>query len=85
MKDDVALVILQIYQNSIKAHIVKSMLESHGIDAAVHEDTLSSVLPLNDSSRIGVRVMVREDDFEKASAILEQSNEIGDDYDVSGE
>jgi hypothetical protein len=29
--------------------------------------------------------MVREDDFEKAHAILEQSNEIGDDYDVSSE
>ena len=83
MKDNVSLVVLEIYQNSIKAHIVKSLLKSNGIDCAISEDNFASVLPVHDSFSMGVKIMVREDDFEKAMAILEQSNEISEDFDES--
>lgn len=81
MKDSVSLVVLEVYQNNFKAHIVKSLLESNGIDCAVYEDNFASVLPVHDSSSSGVKIMVREDDFEKAFAILQQSNEISEDFD----
>lgn len=81
MKNNDSLVVLKVYQNSVRAHIVKSLLKSNGIGCAVKEDNFASVLPVHDSSSTGVKILVREDDFEEALAILERSNEISDDFD----
>lgn len=61
------LVVLQTYDNSAQAEIVKSVLESAGIFCTLHGDILSSIYPIG---MFPTRLMVRECDKEEAEKLL---------------
>lgn len=57
--------------NSPEAHIVAGRLESEGIPALVHQAPGASAIGIHIGSLGEVTVLVREDDYWKALAILE--------------
>lgn len=83
--DKTSLIVLETFYNRIEAHIVKTKLESEGIDSTLHDDTMMSVLPLQDEIFGGVKLLVREEDFEKALEILQSVSEIDDDFEEEEE
>lgn len=58
------LITLEHFRFSHRAHILKARLEEESIECFVSETTVLDSVD-------GVSVMVKEDDFEKAKAILE--------------
>jgi len=65
------LVELKTYDSSILANIAKSKLNACGIESFIFNENISSILPFyyNLLGR-GVRLMVLEDDFERAKSLL---------------
>ncbi len=59
---------IQIYSTRImvEADVVKSILEDNGIRCDLWDSRIGSVIPV-----IQIRVMVEEEDFEKAEKIIE--------------
>jgi hypothetical protein len=53
------------------AAIYKSVLEEHGIEAVIFDENTSTVYPIFGQAFGGIRLMVKEQDFEQARKILE--------------
>jgi hypothetical protein len=73
-------VILQTFNNYIDAHIVKGRLEAEGIDCWLKDEHLSAIIvdPILTNAIAGIKLMVKEEDVEKAIETLndgEQSSE----------
>lgn len=73
MKD--CLITIRIFDTPTTAAIVKGMLENHGIPAITTNNDFSSLYPLNNPSISGVPLMVREQDCERALALLNEHND----------
>jgi ribonuclease-3 len=63
-------VIVCVTHSNIEASIVKSLLDAHGIVAAIQSDAPYSVLPLNRHAPGTVRVSVRGEDAEQARRLI---------------
>ncbi len=57
-----------------EADIVKSFLESNGIDSVFQGRNVLSVYALTTDGMGEVRIMVKEEDFEAAKALLNESD-----------
>lgn len=59
---------IQIYSTRlmVEADVIKSILEDNGIRCALWDSRIGTVYPV-----IQIRVMVEEEDFEKAEKIIE--------------
>jgi hypothetical protein len=63
---------LQTFQNPIEANIVKCRLESEGIECFLTNENISRLLPnFSFMFDAGIQLMINENDYEKASEILE--------------
>jgi len=63
-------VVVFVTHSGIEASVVGSLLDAHGIHAAVHANVSATVLPLNRSALGAVRVTVRAEDAEQATRII---------------
>lgn len=70
MKDNEELIVLDEYENTIEASMVKGVLETNGIPAMLTNEIMSNVLSLAPINYGMVRVMVFKRDLELAREIL---------------
>lgn len=70
-------VVLDVFDNYIAAHIVKGRLEAAGIDCWLKDEFLSALIvdPVLTNAIAGIKLMVPEDQFEKAEQILKEPPE----------
>jgi hypothetical protein len=68
---DVALVVVQTFNNRAEADIAASALDAAGIDAMIRADDGGSMRPAMAWAGVGFELIVREDDMEAAREILE--------------
>ena len=64
------LVTIKAFDESMQAHLVKSKLESEGIECWLLDDHSVSVQPWASFALGGVKLQVREADLERANEIL---------------
>lgn len=65
------MVTLLICENDVEAHLMKGTLESEGIQAYIANEYLNSIIPgYTNIGGIGMKLMVDEEDLEKASEVL---------------
>ena len=64
------LITIKAFDESMQAHLVKSKLESEGIDVWLLDDHSVSVQPWASFALGGVKLQVRESDVEKAIELL---------------
>lgn len=69
------LIPVRVFQNYFTAHILLSRLKSAGITCFLSDETLVSVSPFLSSAVGGVKLMVRDVDFEEVSALLKKWEE----------
>ena len=63
------LVVCDKYESAFEANLIKGVLESNGVPAGVLEDGYANTV-LRGFSAGAVRLLVREDDLERAREIL---------------
>jgi hypothetical protein len=71
-------VVLQRFENYIDAHIVKGRLEDQGIHCWLKDENLSALIVdpiLTNAVSGGIKLMVPEDELQKAIDILNQPSE----------
>ncbi len=66
------LITVKVFDNSIEAHILKSRLESEGIDCFIFDDNMVSLNPLYNVTLGGIKLKVREVDVEQVNTIIDQ-------------
>ena len=65
--------IARIFNSRIEAGVAKSYLESMGIDSQIKSDDVDQLYPSLGVVK-GVKLMVREEDLEKAVSLLEEGS-----------
>lgn len=66
-----------VFDNAIDAHIAQGMLQSHGIPSMLDNEIFSSIYPLGASSGFtGVKLIVNNEDLERALTLLNNSNDL---------
>ena len=66
-----ALVLLDIFTEVVLAQIAKSKLDAHGIPAFLFDEQVGgNIFP--SVTTFSIRLMVSEDDFEEAGAVLKE-------------
>lgn len=63
------------YEDAPTAYIAKGMLESNGIEAAVMNEIMSTILPLTPMPFAQVRLMVRRSDVDMATRLLKECDQ----------
>ena len=66
------MVLLGSYSTALEAHLVRSRLEERGIPAMVDGETTGTTWGFSVGVGEGIRVLVREEDVEAASAVFEE-------------
>ena len=69
------LVCIAEFNTPIEASIARGMLEDNGIESVLDGSTILSVIPVP-ASIGGVRMMVREEDAQRARALLDEHGDI---------
>ena len=84
MRQDVGMVILKRFPDSMTANIAKSVLEESGIGSFVADENLANADPPVVFASGGVRLMVADEDRMRAAEVLMANsvgNELPDDFD----
>ncbi|HVK96695.1 MAG TPA: DUF2007 domain-containing protein [Flavisolibacter sp.] len=70
-------VVVQIFTNYVEAHIVKGRLEASGINCFLRDEHLSALIvdPVLTGAIAGIKLLVPEDQFDKAIQILNEPEE----------
>jgi len=67
---------LIICQSLSEAHIIKGKLESEGIECFLTNENSNNIMPVfNSMCGLGIQVIVKDVDFEKASELLQNNND----------
>lgn len=66
------IVTLKVFDNSIEAHLLKTRLESEGINCYLLDDNMVSLNPLYNISVGGIKLRINKNDFEEALAIVRE-------------
>ncbi len=64
------------FPDTITASIAKGMLESHDIPAIIDNQAMSALYPTPLSGVWDVRLMVNDDDYDEAVALLKEHGDI---------
>lgn len=75
---DMKLIEIHSVQGEPEAHIIRSLLASHGIDSMTRSDNVPLVHPLTVDGLGQIRILVRESDVERAVEILRAPGESPD-------
>lgn len=70
-KNDMELITLKIFNTEIEAEMLKIFLETNGVEAFVFGNILANTYNLFNTTSGGVQLKVSENDFEKASELME--------------
>lgn len=68
-----SLVVLKKFSHPVEAHLLKSRLESEGIESFVADENIVGLNWFYSNAVGGVRLQVNEQDLEKAQAILNET------------
>jgi hypothetical protein len=71
-------IVLQRFDNYVDAHIVKGRLEDRGIQCWLKDENLSALIVdpvLTNAVSGGIKLMVPENELERAAAILNEPQE----------
>lgn len=61
--------------NVIEANMIKNLLENEDIQCFLTNENFSTLLPINNSLLgSGIRIMINEEDFEKAKQVIDSVN-----------
>ncbi len=63
---------LKTFDNSIEAHLLKSKLESEGLECVIFDEHMVNLAPLNSFAVHGMKLKVKTEDYEKAIGLLEE-------------
>lgn len=69
-----ALVTLQVFDNPIDAHVLKSKLESEGIQSVLFDENMVSLNPLFNITVGGIKLKISDTDLEQAQELLHTLN-----------
>ncbi len=69
------LIIIKRFNNPVDANIAKGLLESNNIDCTLHDENTTYANPVNIAALGGVKLLVKEEDYEKALKIFEEARE----------
>lgn len=69
MKNEQEFTVLRTFNTGGEAAVMKSLLDSAGIDSFIKNDATSVVLPMLNES-VGVRLVIRTEDVERAEEFL---------------
>ncbi len=61
------------FTEPVEAHLLRTRLESAGIEAYIRDENLVSLVWLHPGVGGGVKVDVADEDFERALAVLDES------------
>ncbi|NMM47663.1 putative signal transducing protein [Marinigracilibium pacificum] len=77
------LVLLTTFDNAVDAHILKSRLESEGVECYLYDENIVGMNPLFSHSVGGIKLMINKKDAENALKILSEieNSPIKDDND----
>lgn len=64
------IVLLHVFASDADAHIVQGILQEHGIPTIIDNEIFSRIYPLPFSSVGGLRMMVRDCDYQQAMELL---------------
>lgn len=68
---------------AFEAHVVKGRLESDGIDVIIKDELTIQVNPFYSNTIGGVKLLVKESDYQKAYALLVETGYLKDDHGTS--
>ncbi|MHB8054372.1 MAG: putative signal transducing protein [Candidatus Aminicenantales bacterium] len=71
-EDDITLKEVHRVWGLSEAEIIKSFLESNGIDCLFQGRNVQTVYPITTDGMGEIRIMVKESDYEAAKALLEE-------------
>ncbi|MBI1315361.1 DUF2007 domain-containing protein [bacterium] len=63
-------VIVRTFDDPLKAHVLKTKLESEGIECFLHDDILMTLMPLYNIAVGGVKLKINANDLSYATEIL---------------
>ena len=67
--------VLKTFYNPLDAHITKGLLESNGIEAFIFDENMVYVNPILTTAIGGVKLLVRNTDFENATTLIYEVDE----------
>jgi hypothetical protein len=70
------LVVLRSFENGVEAHMLRSKLESEGIQSVVFDENTVGAMPIYSITVGGVKVMVLEEELERAEQICQAIDEV---------
>ncbi len=63
--------LLTTVNTAVEAHLIKGMLNNNGIECMITNENVSTILPhYNNMLGGGIRIMVAEEDFDKAITLV---------------
>lgn len=82
MQDNIELITFRTFDNSINAHLVKSSLESEGIECYLFDENINTLNPLYNVTVGGIKLKIRNVDIESAEKVISdfESTELKDDF-----
>ncbi|MGI8892466.1 MAG: DUF2007 domain-containing protein [Bacteroidia bacterium] len=66
------LITLKTFDNAFEAHLLRSKLESEGIECYVFDENSVTLNPLYNITLGGIKVKIKKDDLEAAEKIIEE-------------
>lgn len=66
---------LKVFNTAIEAHILRSKLDSEGIQCYILDENIVTLNPMLNFAVGGIRLQVAEEDFDAAKAILNEMDE----------
>ncbi len=81
------LVPFQVFSDAIQAHMLFNKLDSEGIECYLYDENIVSINPFLDAAVGGIKVMIKEEDLEKATLIYnsDYSSDIPNDAEFTKE
>ena len=71
-----SLITLKTFDNSFEAHLLKTTLESEGIQCFIFDENMVSINPLFNITVGGIKLKINNADLGKALEILEENEEL---------
>ena len=66
------LITLKTFSSDISAHLLKTRLESEGVECFILDENIVRLNPFYDLAVGGIRLQVREEDFQRAKDLMEE-------------
>jgi rubredoxin len=72
MQDEIKLITLRTFDNSINAHITKTRLEAEGVECVLFDELINTLNPLYNVTVGGIKLQIKDSDLDKAELIMKE-------------